>query len=183
MQNHDFTMLEMLFSCTRTNILWQKCIWVGEKKIHKIWHAFLSGMNTICLKWPTYALRCVNGSSELGFSENFEFSSSSIEPKIYLYLMDSKNFRCSEKLWVWGVHFWGLWRPGTWSTALLRENVKRVSAKIQIGRLGRCAPPHIRGFLGGISLLIAHTEADVYLVHVVAFEPIMLTNVFSSSNT
>ena len=116
----------------------------GWKKFHKNFHAFFSGMNTICLSGPTYALICVNGSSELGFSEIFDFSSPSIEPKIYLYLMDSKIFGCSEKLWVWIVHFWGLWCPGTWSTPLPRENVKRVSAKIQIGPPDlMCTTPHL----------------------------------------
>ena len=37
-----------------------------------------------------------------------DFPSTSGEPKIYLYLTDSKIFRCFEKLWLWIVHFCNL---------------------------------------------------------------------------
>ena len=34
-----------------------------------------------------------------------DFPSTFAGPKIYLYLTDSKKFRCFEKLWIWIVHF------------------------------------------------------------------------------
>ena len=57
-----------------------------------------------------------------------DFPRTFTDTKIYLYLTDSKFFRCFEKLWVWIVHFCTLrraqWCFGIPLVPILREDIR-----------------------------------------------------------
>ena len=83
-----------------------------RKKIHKNSNRFqnskqnnrfLDGFWTANLEIDGF---CIQIGSDI--FKIFDFSSTSVDPKIYLYLVDSKKFGCFEKLWVWIVHFCSL---------------------------------------------------------------------------
>ena len=145
MQNRDFGALEMLFSSTRTNIPGQKFIWMGENKYTNILFGFWLVWTRFAWSGLTYVSvgtwYVSGGSSELEILKILYFSSTSVEPKIYLYLVDFNFFWFSEKLWVWKARKSCLCSPWAWPTPLLRENVKRFSAKIRFGPPGWPAPP------------------------------------------
>ena len=115
------------------------------KKIHKIWHGFSTG-SRICSRICTWTQNHGSGSDLasilIEFIRFFQNLINFRRTKNIFILGGFENFWMFWKAMCWIVHFWGLWCPGTWSTPLPRENMKRLFAKTQVGPPARCAPPH-----------------------------------------
>ena len=141
MQNHDFGALEMLLRCTRTNILWQECIWVGETIYTKIRHDFLNGWTRFAWSGPHTPWDVSTAHPSLDFRKFSNFLHLPSNQK-YIYTWWIRKFLDVLKSYESESFISGVYDArGHDLPPLPRENVKRVSVKIQIGPPGRCAPP------------------------------------------
>ena len=70
-----------------------------------VWHFFLASEQEFAYKDHYTTSYDSNLQSKLEFPEIFDFPPTFVEPKKYVYLLDSNFFGCFEKLWVWIVHF------------------------------------------------------------------------------